>query len=231
MMIRILPAKTKLVPSWTYSSQRVKVSWHKDFSVPTASQVASTAWVRTSSGVAEWARQSSEFVPEMEALQSPRPSQKIPSCVHRETDCAPFSNRTATTARPTAFQSSKNDKDKSGPLDIPARERRWYVVVYRERTSHEPEMISNSFTWILGSESHFHDSDGASQWLFVEQKCRKTLSNIVPHVIPEQWLEVLELGSNGALCETCWYKNDDTPADIRVVQGHCSRPMRTCVFF
>ena len=34
------------------------------------------------------------------------------------------------------------------------------------------------------------------------------------------------MGSNGVRFETCWYKSDNnTPAHVRAIQGHCSRPI------
>ena len=132
-----------------------------EIEVPTASLVAETAWIRTSRGVTQWARPSSDFAPEMDARtdgvfrmeeqQSPRPSQRISElCIGRP---MAFHSQTlpGTTARPIAprparfrqvVHRAKNDTDNSEPLDIPVGERRWYVVGYSERKSNEPKTVS-----------------------------------------------------------------------------------------
>ena len=61
-----------------------------------------------------------------------RPSRKIPGQPDSARPCI---------GRPLAFQSPKNEKDYSEPLDIPKRAGRWYVVGYSGRNSHEPKTI------------------------------------------------------------------------------------------
>ena len=80
--------------------------------------------------------------------------------------------------RPIAYQSSKRKKDNSEPLEIPFGERRWCVVGYSKRTSHEPAMISEEFTRIHRSEPHFRDVDGACQLQWVIRKVREGFQSL-----------------------------------------------------
>ena len=59
----------ELVLFWTCSSHGIKVSSAQRFKVASPSSKASTAWIRPSRGVTQWARQSSEFAPEMKGTE------------------------------------------------------------------------------------------------------------------------------------------------------------------
>ena len=56
-------------------SRRMCLKWtrshmHGDYKVPSSSSMVRTAWIRTSRGVTQWARQSSEFAPEVEGMDT-----------------------------------------------------------------------------------------------------------------------------------------------------------------
>ena len=85
-----------------------------------------------------------------EAQQSLQSSQKIPIWASGD----PLHPSQPDPTRPCivgsiAFQVRANEKDNPGPLDIPIGERRWYVVGYSERHSHEQKMLSKERTGIL----------------------------------------------------------------------------------
>ena len=88
-------------------------SLHLCVDTEVSSSLYGTAWMRTSRGVARWARQSSDFAPDIEGTDCvfffpkwrnrsrPGPARR-PGSVHRETDCVSSWNRTAATTRPIA---------------------------------------------------------------------------------------------------------------------------------
>ena len=64
------------------------------------------------------------------------------------------------------------------------------------------------------------------------ENLERVLKNIDPDFTAEQWLEQLKLGSNWVSFETRFQKNDDdTPAYIRTIEGHCSRPTANLELF
>ena len=82
-------------------------------------------------------------------------------------------------------------------------------------------MISREL--LLRSEPHFHDVDGACQWISVKQKAVERLLIVDPKFTAEQWSEQMKFGWNRVRVETYWYKSDNTtPAFIPVNEGHCT---------
>ena len=121
-----------------------------------------------SSGVTQWARQSLEFAPERirssktEEPPSPQDSDLCigrPIAFHSDITPPPPSDRSHPgqpdsarpgIGRPIAFQSpSVHRKDTLKPHEVRNGERRWYVVGYSGRNSHEPKMISKEYEEVV----------------------------------------------------------------------------------
>ena len=134
--------------------------------------------------------------------------------MHRETDCVSSGRHTAATTRPIAPRPARfrqippcgasEDRLLSGHHQCTGKthQNRMKCEQVKDvggRTSHEPNMISKSFTIILRSEPYLHDVDGAlvcgrqSNRKFGKGSQTSTWSS-PPH---SEWLEKLKFGSNG----------------------------------
>ena len=66
-MIRNIPGTATMVQFYTSLSQKIDVFCND---IEVSSPVHNTAWIRTGRGVTQWARQTSEFEPEIEGTET-----------------------------------------------------------------------------------------------------------------------------------------------------------------
>ena len=168
-----------------------------EIEVPPKSRVAGTAWIRISRGVAQWARQPSQVAPEIDGTDCVFVSGGAAVAPAQQEDSEPsigrpIAFRSQTTpplppdrlhsgqpdsarlsiGRSIAFQSPKNEKDKSEPQDIPIGRRRWYLRngLQRKKFARANDDLQRIHECFFRSELQVHDVDGAFQWQLV---CRK----------------------------------------------------------
>ena len=116
---------------------------------------------------------------------------------HRTTDRSTFTHPTDGTQAsqnppggasggPIALQPPAKEKDISGPLDVLTGARRWYVLGYSDRHSHEQYMIYKEFTMIFSDQS----------------RKSTTLSALVPQKIMSMYYKSRRTRSNDLVCKT-----------------------------
>ena len=178
--------------------------------------------LRVSRGVTQWARQTSEFEPDIVGMEGPSvkegttvaPSQPEKSRMGiGRPIAAPSQIPPQCITRPIASQvpASSSNKPLLTPNHLPNLGTKMTLLTFLstkddERHSHEQQIISKEFTNILSSDPNFHDIDGTCPWNLVQEKDMRTFPNIDPNTTVEEWLGTLKMGSSRVRFETCWYK-------------------------